>query len=101
MRAVTSWLAERVSRIETRKSASVVPVNVAPLPPASPTTWSVSAVAAGLHCGSVLVLSQPLLTTPSQLAAPMLQTGVHTPVVQLLVPRVATHTVPQEPQFAS
>jgi hypothetical protein len=44
-------------------------------------------------------VSQPLGRLPSQLAKLALQTGVHAPATQEVVPLTFVHTVPQAPQF--
>jgi hypothetical protein len=50
---------------------------------------------------SVCVLvSHPFATLPSQLAAPALQVGVHTPTTQAVVPLAFAQAVPHVPQFA-
>lgn len=49
---------------------------------------------------SVLVfVSQPLIALPSQFAEPPLQTGVHVPPTQLVVPFGLRHTRPHWPQW--
>jgi hypothetical protein len=48
-----------------------------------------------------VLVSQPLLVLPSQLAYPALQVGEHTPEVHTVVPLALLQAVPQAPQFVT
>jgi hypothetical protein len=48
---------------------------------------------------ALVLVSQPLAALPSQLPKPALQVIPHTPPVQVAVPLLALHTLPQAPQW--
>ena len=47
------------------------------------------------------LVSQPLAALPSQSPKPAVQVTPHAPAAQVAVPLVASHALPQRPQFAT